>query len=512
MYLTQSLHRSVQAVPHRTSTVFRDRARTYAQTYDRVARLAAGLRDLGVKPGDRVAICSENSDHYHEYLFAVPWIGAAVNPINARWNLQEIIFLINDSETVVLLTDALTSAQCAEILNRCPSLTHIVRCGDELPPDELLRYEELISGSEPVEDLRVGGESLLGIFYTGGSTGKPKGVMLTHNNLMSVSFGAAASGAFMPAGARLLHIAPMYHMADLSTWGVANILSGTHVFAPIVEFPSVPRLIEQHQISHTMLVPTMIQRFMSLPDVQVRDLSCLRGIVYGGSPIPERILKNVISTLPDVELTQAYGMTELAPVATILRPQDHSKPEVLRSAGTAAPHAEIKIIDPAGVEVPRGRTGEIIVRGPHTMSGYWRRPEETKEALIDGWMHTGDVGYLNDDGFLFIVDRIKDMIVSGGENVYSTEVESVLVDHPAVESAAVVGLPDEQWGERVHAVVVLKPDTRVTDDDLRTFCRTRIAAYKCPKTVEIRQELPVTSTGKINKRELRNVEGLAHSR
>ena len=250
----------------------------------------------------------------------------------------------------------------------------------------------------------------------------------------------------------------------------------------------------------------MIQALADHPDLSGRDLTALRRVVYGGSPIAQAVLDRARKALPSAEFLQAYGQTELAPVATVLGAAEHedtSRPHLLRTGGRAAPHAEVKIVDEQGEEVPRGTTGEIVCRGGHVMLGYWRRPEETAAALRGGWMHTGDVGRMDDEGYVEILDRLKDMIITGGENVYSTEVENAIASHPAVANCAVVGLPDETWGERVHAVVVLHDGAAATAGEIREHARTTIAGYKAPRTVEFVDALPATSTGKVLKRELR---------
>jgi acyl-CoA synthetase (AMP-forming)/AMP-acid ligase II len=256
-------------------------------------------------------------------------------------------------------------------------------------------------------------------------------------------------------------------------------------------------------VTDTLLVPTMIQLLVDHPDVAKHDLTSMNYVVYGASPISEAVLERARKTFPGAGFVQAYGMTELSPVATLLSTEDHDDPALRRAAGRAAPHAEVRIVDVDDTEVPRHTVGEIVCRGDHVMLGYWKRPDETAAALRGGWMHTGDGGYMDERGYVFVVDRIKDMIVSGGENVYSAEVENALAKHPSVAACAVIGVPDEQWGERVHAVVVLLDGREATGDELRGFCREAIAGYKVPRTFEFTDALPMSGAGKILKRELR---------
>jgi acyl-CoA synthetase (AMP-forming)/AMP-acid ligase II len=274
------------------------------------------------------------------------------------------------------------------------------------------------------------------------------------------------------------------------------------VILPGFDPGTVLATIASRRVTDVLLVPTMIQLLVDHPQVTEYDLTSLTSVVYGVSPITQAVLERAMKAFPSAGFTQAYGMTELSPVATILTPADHEQGQ-LRSAGRAAPHAEVRVVDPDGAQLPTGTVGEIIVRGGHVMLGYWNKPAETQAALRDGWMHTGDGGYLDDQGYLYVVDRIKDMIITGGENVYSAEVENAVARHRAVAQCAVIGLPDPDWGERVHAVVVLHPGATLTLAELREHTKTLIAGYKAPRSVEIAAALPISGTGKVLKRELR---------
>ncbi len=503
MYLTQGLHRATQQDPDRVATVCGDRRSTFAEVTDRVARLAGALRGLGVGSGDRVAMLSLNSDRYHEYLLAVPWADAVLNPVNIRWSPTEIAYSLRDSQTRILLVDDTFAPVIPAVREEYPELTTVVHVGDGPAPEGALSYEELIAGSEPVEDVRRSGDALAGLFYTGGTTGHPKGVMLSHANLMTSALGLMATGYMFGLGARYLHAAPMFHLADLASWNAVTAGGGSHVMVPAFEPVAVMRAVAEHEVTDLLLVPTMIQMMVDHPEIGEHDLTSLRAIVYGASAIPQALLERAMKAFPNASFTQAYGMTELSPVATLLSPDDHRRSDLLRAAGRAAPHAEVRIVDEDDVEVPRGTVGEIVSRGGHVMLGYWGRPDESAAALRGGWMHTGDGGRMDDDGYVFVVDRIKDMIVTGGENVYSAEVENALATHPAVASCAVIGVPDDEWGERVHAVVVLAAGQSVTGEELREHAKTRIAGYKAPRSVAFVDALPISGAGKILKRELR---------
>ena len=503
MYITQALHRAVQQAPDLPATIFGERTRTWAECGDRVARFAAALRGLGVASGDRVGILALNSDRYHEYLLVVPWADAVLNPANIRWSPAEIAYSLRDSGTRVLLVDDAFAPMVAALRGACPELTTVIHCGDGPTPGDMASFEDLVAAHEPVEDAYRGGDALAGIFYTGGTTGSPKGVMLSHANILTSALGSTANGSFLTPHGRLLHAAPMFHLADLAAWVARCLVGGTHVIVPMFEPSAVVAAIQEHGVHDALLVPVMIQMLADSPAAQEADLSSMRQVLYGASPISEAVLERAAKVLPTAEFTQAYGMTELSPVATLLDPADHADPVRRRSAGRAAPHAQVRIVDADDTEVPRGTVGEVVVRGGHVMLGYWNKPDETAAALRGGWMHTGDGAYMDDDGYVYVVDRLKDMIVSGGENVYSAEVENALAQHPAVAACAVIGVPDDEWGERVHAVVVLQPGAVLTADELRAHVKTLIAGYKAPRSAEFVDALPVSGAGKILKRELR---------
>lgn len=503
MYVTQGLHRAVQQTPELPATIFQGRVRTWAESADRIARLAGALRALGVGRGDRVAVLALNSDRYHECLFAVPWADAVLNPVNIRWSPAEIAYSLIDSETHVLIVDDTYAAMVPALRDQCAELTTVIWAGDGTAPEGMLSFEDLIASHEPADDAGRGGDALAGIFYTGGTTGAPKGVMLSHAALITSALGFVSCGDTITRGGILLHAAPMFHLADIGAWNARNLVGGTHVFVPAFDPVAVVEATSRYGVTDTLLVPTMIQMLVDSPAAQKGDLSSLQHLIYGASPISETLLERVEKVMPTAGLVQAYGMTELSPVATVCDADSHRNPTLRRSAGRAAPHSEVRIVDDNDAEVPRGTVGEVVVRGGHVMLGYWNQPEETARALRGGWMHTGDGAYMDECGYVFIVDRMKDMIVSGGENVYSAEVENALAKHPAVAACAVIGVPDEDWGERVHAVVVRAAGTEATVDELRAHCKTVIASYKAPRTMEFVESLPTSGAGKILKRELR---------
>jgi long-chain acyl-CoA synthetase len=510
MYITQGLHRHVQRSPHATAIRYQGRGITYAEFGDRVARLAGALKGLGVASGDRVAMLSLNSMRYIEYYQAVPWADAVLNPVNTRWSVAEIVYSLDDSSTTVLIVDDNFALQASKIVELAKTLRVIIYAGDGETPAGMLDYEALIAENAPVEDARRGGDSLLGIFYTGGTTGFPKGVMLSHTNVCTSSMAIVTSGSCRPQE-RYLHVMPMFHLADFAAMTALFISGGTHVVLPSFVPQQVLEIIQAERASEILLAPTMIQMLLDCraknPEVARLDLSSLETVGYGASPITPALLDLAREAFPRAGFRQGYGMTELAPVATLLLPEYHSEEHhhsgKMYSAGLPASCVEVRIVDADGREVPRGTVGEIAVRGANVMLGYWNKPQATAEVLRDGWMHTGDGGYMDEDGFIYICDRIKDMIVSGGENIYSAEVETAIASHPDVAQVAVIGIPCEKWGETVHAVIIRKPGTDVTEEQVVSHCRERIAGYKCPRSVEFRDSLPVSSVGKILKTDLR---------
>jgi acyl-CoA synthetase (AMP-forming)/AMP-acid ligase II len=507
MYMTQGLHRAVQQHPNRIAVRFGDRRRTFVEFVDRVARLAGALQALGMQPGDRVAMLALNSDRYLEYQMAVPWAGGVLNPCNIRWSAAEILYALNDSGSKIILVDAAFEPMLRGFLSEASSLGHVIYCDDGAVPEGLHGYEAILAQSDPVPDALRRGEDLAGIFYTGGTTGFPKGVMLSHNNMCSSALSLRAEGMSTPDGI-YLHAAPMFHLADMGISGPHWLEGNGHSIVPAFNAEAVLDLLERDRVTHLLLVPTMIQMLVDHPAMQrQRDLSALRAIIYGASPIAEAVLVRAMAALPGVAFAQAYGMTELSPVATINPPRYHLAETrhlgKLRSAGRATFNTEVKIVDAQGDEVPRGTVGEVLVRGPNVMQGYWNQPELTAQAVRDGWMHTGDGAYMDEDGFIFIADRLKDMIITGGENVYSGEVENALAQHVDVAACAVIGVPDDRWGEAVHAVVVRKPGTAPQAEALIVHCKALIAGYKCPRTVSFVDNLPLSGAGKVLKMKLR---------
>ncbi|WP_089340480.1 long-chain-fatty-acid--CoA ligase [Burkholderia singularis] len=503
MYLTQSLHKALRECPEATAVVCGAQRVTFRQFTERATRLAAALRNLGMRPGDRVGMLSLNSARYVEYLYGVWWGGGAVNPVNIRWSAKEVAYSLDDCDTRILLVDKFFSAQASALRELSQSLRTLVYCGDDEVPDGMVGYEQIVAESEPMDDASHGGDELAAVMYTGGTTGMPKGVMLSHANLYINALSAVAAVP-RPSGKKVgLVVAPFFHVAGcgLSLQMMQRLM--TQVVIPMFDEPTILQSIQDERVTETFMVPTMIKRLIEHARFAEFDLSSLQMMLYGAAPIDAALLAQAMKALPRAEFCQAYGMTELAPTISVLLPADHlpgpDQARRLRSAGRPVPIAEVRIVDTEGRVLPPGEVGEISARGPMVMQGYWNKPEETALALRDGWMHTGDGGYMDAEGYLYVVDRLKDMIVTGGENVYSAEVENAIAQLPQVSMCAVIGVPDDQWGERVHAVIVLRPDAELDEHSVITHCRGLIASYKCPRSIEFRSELPLSPAGKLQK-------------
>jgi long-chain acyl-CoA synthetase len=506
--LAHILERARVLFPERLAVVDGSLRMSYTTLADRVHRLAGALGALGLARGDRVALLDWNSHRYLECYYACAHAGLAFMPLNSRLAPRELRYVLEDSAARVLMFSEPFLPQYEEIGRAAPSLEHAIGLALPKPLGGVLDYETLLDKATPLRaPVATALDETMLIYYTSGTTGEPKGVRLTNGNMV-----AGAIDPLMFLGIRrddiLVHAGPLFHLA--TSWGVWSMpyvgaVQITHHFDP----KRVIELIARERATITALPGAILGMVADLPETRQHDISTLRTIVYGGSPTPLGVLKRAADALPPA-LTHVYGITELAGYVTALLPEEHvfdGAPDVVRrtaSAGQAVPLVDVRVVDDDGRDVPIGEVGEIVCGGPKVMAGYWRKPEATAAALRGGWYHTGDMGVLDERRYLTVVDRKKDMIISGGENVYSVEVESVLSTHPDVLEVAVIGVPDEKWGEAVMAIIVARPGARPTAEALAAFCRGKIAGYKIPKAIELRAEpLPKTGPGKIAKRVLR---------
>ncbi|MGO1501510.1 MAG: class I adenylate-forming enzyme family protein [Marinobacter sp.] len=510
MSFGEILENTASRWPDSPSITDEGRTFTWGETADRCRRIANAMAQRGIKAGDRVAYLGFNSHRLFEMFYAPALIGAILVPINFRLSQREMIECLEDSEPRVLVADGDHLEQALALATACPSVEIIINASDLPALENQLSYEVLISetSAEPPTGQFGGGDDTLVLFFTGGTTGRSKGVMLTHGNLLANTRGTIPLYELVERE-RYLLVAPMFHTAAGSRVYTAVTL-GTHtILLPRFEVEEVMATIERYHINGMQLVPTMFQMILDHPKIAEFDLSSLNMVGYGAAPMPVALLQRAIERFPNIRFCQAYGMTEASPVLTTLGPDEHviSEGDVskLHTVGRPTPYVDIKIVDAMGRSLPQGETGEIAARGPNVMKGYWRAPEQTAEALRDGWYHTGDSGYFDADGYVVLAGRIKDMIVSGGENVYPIEIENVLSHYPAVGECAVIGVPHKVWGEAVHAVVRLRNDSpQVTEAELIQYCRERIAHYKCPVGITFRDEpMPMSGVNKVLKTELR---------
>ena len=506
--MTQLIERAALVNPKGIASHFQGRDTTWAQLRELVPPLAGAFVAAGLRAGDRIAILSANSDFYFQYFFAAPWAGGVVTPINARLSAPEALYWLQDSGSRILLVDAPFVALVDSIREPLQAQgTTLVYIGEGDAPAGYLDLRALRAGAAPIPDAGRGGDDLFAIYYTGGTTGRSKGVMLTHGRLL-VNMMQWLLGTGVTRSDRLLLVAPMFHMVAALNGLIAALLGAGVVIVPKFDVGLVLRTITEQRVTKAALVPAMIDSLLSSPDIGRHDLGSLRRISYGGAPMPEVLLRRALELLPQTQFIQIYGQTEGGPNIAALGHEQHilSGPgsQRLRSAGQPLPGVDVAILDEQGQRCRPGDRGEICVRGPSISPGYWNRPEEWAAAHHGEWLRTGDVGYFDEDGYLYIVDRLKDMIVTGGVNVYSAEVENALHSHAAVAECAVIGVPDAHWGERVHAIVRLLPGATCTAESLKAHCRTVLADYKCPRSLDfVTEPLPRTAANKIPKQQLR---------
>ena len=504
------LTKAARAFPTSTAVVFGARMLTYGDFNARVNRLANALRRLGVNPADRVAILQYNCPEMLESIFASFKAACAAVPINFRLHANEYAYIIDHSQAAVVICSPEFTDDLLRVRDRLPGVRYIVALSRA--KGEFLDYETLVAGeSAQWCGVPVRPDDLAWLFYTSGTTGRPKGAMLTHRNLvaMSMSFFADMCPGVGPDDA-VLHAAPLSHGSGLYAIpniakGAKNVILESKSFDPRLVFDA----IREHGITNMFIAPTMLKRMVETAMLHRRDHGSLRACIYGGGPTLVDDLRTAIRQLGPC-LVQLYGQGESPMTITYLPRRDHvleGSPAQIRrlaSAGLARTDVEVRIVGADGRGLPAGEIGEIVTRSDVVMKGYWRDPAATAAAIRDGWLFTGDAGYMDDAGYVFIMDRSKDMIISGGENIYPREIEEVIIRHPAVREVAVIGVPDAAWGEAVKAVIALNPGSAVASEEIITFCADSIASFKKPRYVDFVAELPKNAYGKIMKRELRD--------
>ena len=504
------LTNSARTFPDRLAISHGTRSSTYRRLDERVNRLANALGRLGVSPHDHVALLMYNCTEMLEAMFACFKAGCGAVPINFRLHPKEIAFIIDHSQASVAIISPEFNQSILDIRDRIPQVQRFITVS--AAGDELLDYENLLAAeSDQFQDAEVAPDDVAWIFYTSGTTGQSKGAMLSHRNLlaMTMCFYADMCPGFGFEEVDL-HAAPLSHGSGLYALpnigkAATNIILDSNSFDPDL----VMKAIHEHRVTNFFAAPTMIKRLIDNPAIDRYDHRSLKAVIYGGAPMLVEDLKKAMEKLGPC-LVQLYGQGESPMTITYLPHQDHvpdGAPEQnkrLASAGIAHTDVEVKIFDSLDNELPAGETGQIVTRSDLVMKGYWRNPDATAETLRNGWLHTGDVGYLDQYGYLFLMDRSKDMIISGGENIYPREIEEVIIQHPAVCEVAIIGIPDLDWGEAIKAVVAVVPGQAVTEAQVIEFCKQHIASYKKPKSVDFVDELPKNNYGKIVKRKLRD--------
>src|ERR1700758_4316696 len=484
MIYVHSLGRALRFYPGRTALARDGRSFIFRELHTRVEGIAATLSSHGFGVGDRLALLLPNGPDYIELLYACSMLGVIAVPLNTRLSTKEIDRVLEDASPHGIVRHSSLAVP-----------------GVQLSWQQVIDEEPLPIRSDPGPKIFYDPEAVLALIYTSGTTGQPKGVMVTHGNVLADIHNFNYWMRYTEAGI-YLHAAPIFHIADFPSMFAAPAFGARQIAIPKFSAQTFCETVEREQVTHTVLVPTMINLLTQFPNARKYDLSSLQVLAYGGSPMAPELVYRTRELLPKVKLIQVYGLSETG-FLTGLQDQEHTEAKLI-SCGRPCPGVDLLVTDASGKQVDPGQAGELIARGANVMRGYWNNPGETAKAFRDGFFRTGDIGRQDTAGYFYILDRLKDMIVTGGENVYSGEVEAVISAHPAVREAAVFGIPDPQWGELVMACVVLKPGKSLSAQDLNAFCRQSLANYKIPRRVEVLEaDLPKNASGKVLKRTLR---------
>ena len=500
--------------PNAVSLVLGDRTLTWAQLLSRSAQVAQGLRRAGVKSQDRVAFLDKNGIEHFEVFYGCALLNAVSVDVNWRLAAPEVAFIVDDSQAEVLIVGQEFVAILDAIVNDLANVKTIIVIGGHPSHNDYERWVSAQSAVDPKVSTKPSDVAFQ--LYSSGTTGRPKGVMLTNDNFFALLPAARDVWGMSEKTVNLVAM-PLFHIGG-GGWATAGQYAGAKsIIMRDVDPSAMLTLIEKHRITHAFAVPVLLQFALAMPNIGTTDFSSLELIAYGASPISEAVLEGSIKAFK-CPFMQVYGLTETTGVVTVLGPEDHDLSSAnkgrLRSCGKPFTGIELRIVDSdTGKDVPNGEVGEIWIRSRQVMKGYWNMPEETAKSIVKGrWFKSGDAGYFDKDGYVYIFDRVKDMIVSGGENVYPAEVENALMAHPAIADVAVIGVPDEKWGEVPMALVVRKPDTQVTEQEIISFARERLAGFKTPKSVGWVDALPRNPSGKILKKVLREPYWVGHTR
>lgn len=486
--------------PTQLAIVCEDRRYTYQEFNEQVNRLANGLKQLGVSKGEKIALMMKNSDYFVFTFFAAAKLGAVAVPVNFRLTPSEIHYILEQSEASLIVCDQEYEAYIYEAMGNTE--VHIVVTVGESNLEGQYSYKEVLANSveEPTEV--VTDKDDLEILYTSGTTGRPKGALFDHSQIFKVGLTMVVNMG-ISEHEHFLHLAPLFHSAQLNLFLIPGVvLAGTHIIHRDFHPVKTLQAIQEHKITHFFAIPTMYNFLLQVPNSADYDLSSIRRCGYGAAPMAPELVKRSMELFQSDQFYNLCGLTEGGPGGILLDPESHKTH--LGKGGKAIFLSEARVVNEEGMDVYPGAIGEFILRGDTVMKEYYRKPEETKRTIKDGWLYTGDLATIDEDGYITLVDRKKDMIISGGENVYSVEVEAVLYEHPAVLEAAIIGLPDEVWGEAVCAVIVPKEERTIDVQEVRSFCRMKLAGYKVPRQIFIEKELPRNASGKILKYQLRH--------
>ena len=502
-----NIEKSCRENPEKICVVHEETQLTFRQMEERAGRLAGALLEMGVQPGDRVAIFQTNCFQFCEMLYAIGMVGGIFVNLNFRLRENEVSYILTNCEPKVLILGERYVELINAIQDSLPTIQHFVVIGK--PGSAMKDYDALLASRNeaPPTIASVDANDTACLIYTSGTTGYPKGAMLTHANIKTPLEDRYTFGE----GTLLLNV-PMYHIAGVISTLLPLYRGDTLIVLPQFDIGVFLDIVAEKKVASTYLVPTMIQGILDHPDFSGKDLSSLKSIGYGASPMPTNLLLRARDLL-DAEYTNYFGQTESTGIISVLSPEDHQlegskeaiekKAHRLTGIGRPIPEGEVRIVDEEDREVPTGEVGEIVVRGKKVMKGYWNKKEATEDTLRGGWLHTGDLAKMDEEGYLYLAGRKKDMIIRGGENIYPVEIENVLHSHPKVLEAAVIGVPDEYWGEIVKAYIILVPGQAASADEIIEFCRERLASYKKPAAVEFVAELPKNAMQKVLKHLLR---------
>jgi len=516
MNTTDFLNIATAICPDKTAIVFEDKRYTFSQLNERVNRLANGLLKLGIKKGDRVAFLQVNCNQCVETYFAVAKTGAIYMPLNFRARGNELSYILNTAEATTLLAGERYIPLINSIRPELKYLKHLISI--ENKHDDMLYYEDVISSS-PADEVvtEIDDDDTAILLYTAGTTGFPKGVMLSHNSFAIYMLENVTPADPLSEEGNILTV-PLYHVAGIQAMMAAIYGGRTLVMERQFDPKGWMELVEKEKANRAMMVPTMLKQLLDHPDFGKHNLSSIKVITYGAAPMPLPVIRKALEVFPGVSFINAFGQTETASTITSLSPEDHvlsgteeekeKKLKRLASIGKPMSDVEMKVIDDDGNELPQGEVGEIAARGPRVMTGYWKDEEKTAKTIDkDGWVHTGDVGYVDEDGYFFLSGRSSDMIIRAGENISPEELENVIRTHPKVEDVAVIGVPDETWGEEPRAVVIVKKGETATEEEIMEHCREQLASFKRPRSVVFVDSLPRNPMGKLIKREIREKYG-----